>query len=330
MRFILPLFLSFFVMLQPAAAQDSWSFEPDREGGVQAIACPLMDTEVTGNYLCLMVGCAQGQPLRWRLAMAGGGLPDPLRVDFFVDEEPSGFLELVGVASDLPYDVQKQVDPERDIALLQALKDGGRAAIALHGADGETFEHALTLRGSSKAIAAAEELCPLRPAPVADPVALVTDELARECREIGGEIEVLDSFLRREDLDNDGREDLVIEYGSAPCSAALSLHCGSGGCVTDVYLARDEGYMRAWSDVLRGVSDEPGEPTMALSVHGSACDAAGVVSCVLRVDLSGETPQVIERISGPDADAWIEALRVRESGAAAGAGDAAEAGAAQE
>ena len=58
---------------------------------------------------------------------------------------------------------------------------------------------------------------------------------------------------------------------------------------------------------VRDVLNEEG-PGVAISVHGSACDLAGVESCVLRVDLSGDTPQVVETIAGADADALIEAL----------------------
>ena len=304
MRFMTLILGLFGLSSMPAIAQD-WSFNPDMQGEVQAVACPLDDDE-TGNYLCLMVGCEPEQPLRWRLVAAGGNLPDPLRINMFIDEEPSGFLSLGQVQSDVPFDFVAQVDPERDVRLLEALRAGGGAMMILDP-EGAAIERPLSLRGSGKAIASAMEACPMRAPAVADPVAAVLSSLEAECKDLGGVLEMVGGFERSEDLDGDGRDDLIIEYGGAPCTTALSLHCGSGGCVSDIYMARDRGYIRAWSDVVRDVLNEEG-PGVAISVHGSACDLAGVESCVLRVNLSGDTPQVVETIAGADADALIEAL----------------------
>ncbi|MEC7762598.1 MAG: hypothetical protein VX874_11890 [Pseudomonadota bacterium] len=304
MRFI-PLFLAMLgLSALPAAAQD-WSFDPDVEGEVRAVACPLEEDE-TGNYMCLMVGCDAGQPLRWRVVAAGGDLPDPLRINMFVDEEPSGFLSLRQTASDVPLDYVAQVDPDREVRLLEALRAGGGATMVLDP-DGAAIERALSLRGSGRAIASAMEACPMRAPAVEDPVASVLSSLEAECKDLGGVLEMVGGFERAEDLDGDGRDDLIIEYGGAPCTTALSLHCGSGGCVSDIYMARDQGYVRAWSDVVRDVLNEDG-PGVAISVHGSACDLAGAQNCVLRVDLSGESAVVVETVGGEDADSLIEAL----------------------
>lgn len=303
MRFITAFIVLLGLGAVPAVAQD-WSFDPDVEGEVRAVACPA-EADAAGGGLCLMVGCDAGQPLRWRL-IADGDLPDPLRVNMFIDEEPSGFLSLAQVSSDEVFDYVAQVDPEREVRLLEALRAGGGATMVLDP-DGEAIETALSLRGSGRAIAAAMEACPMRAPAVEDPVATVLSSLEAECKDLGGRLEMVGGFERAEDLDGDGRDDLIIEYGGAPCTTALSLHCGSGGCVSDIYMARDRGYVRAWSDVVRDVLNEEGTG-VAISVHGSACDLAGVESCVLRVDMSGDSARVVERVTGADADTLIEAL----------------------
>lgn len=305
MRFSSILLLVLGLVARPAQAQD-WVFNPDLHGEVQARACPVEDGD-TGNYLCVMAGCEQGQPLRWRLVAEGGNLPDPLRVNVFVDEVPSGFLSLRQVQSEVPFDFQAQVDPERDVRMIDALKGGNSATLVLDP-EGAAIEVPLSLKGSSKAISSAEGMCPKRPAAVSDPVKTVLDSLKTECADLGGTLEMVGGFERQEDLDGDGQKDVVIEYGGAPCTTALSLHCGSGGCVSDVYMKRANGYVRAWSDVVRDILNEPGEPTVAISVHGSACELAGVESCVLRVDMSQDPAQVVEKLSGAAADAWVEKM----------------------
>lgn len=305
MRFI-ALCLACLVAACPALAQDGWSFRQDETGTVRAATCPVNDDE-TGNSLCLSLGCRQGQPLGWRVTMAGGDLPDPLDVEILVDGARAGALTLTQVPSEVPFDFVASVDPDRDADLIQTLRAGRAATLRLGDGEGQV-ERPMSLSGSANAIASVQAQCPTRPALVTDPEAEVAARLEAECAEINGELEMLDGFARRADLDADGREDMVLEYGAALCSTALSLYCGSGGCATDIYLARDGGYLRAWSDVMRGVVDDPGTPRVALSMHGSACDSVGADACVLRVDLSGNVPRVVERVSGPDATALLDDL----------------------
>jgi len=61
-------------------------------------------------------------------------------------------------------------------------------------------------------------------------------ERRAHCRESGGEARIEGTFLRRIDLDGDGRDDFVMDDAGFRCSKGTPLHCGSGGCQVQVFL----------------------------------------------------------------------------------------------
>ncbi|MEZ5720263.1 MAG: hypothetical protein R3D59_00225 [Paracoccaceae bacterium] len=93
-----------------------------------------------------------------------------------------------------------------------------------------------------------------------------------DCGELGGTVAMETGFERNEDLDGDGRDDVVIDYAAAACSESPTLNCSTGGCTVGFFLARDEGYVRMFSDVIRGYEVFPGG-FLALDLHGTACES---------------------------------------------------------
>lgn len=88
-------------------------------------------------------------------------------------------------------------------------------------------------------------------------------------------------FLTRKDINGDGKEDYILDFGQFLCGSPYSSYCGSGGCSTSVYVSTANGYMRVLNDTVHSVEFKTigGRPAMLLQVHGSACGREGAFVC---------------------------------------------------
>ena len=264
----------------PAAAQsDGWQVSDLGTAGRQsAMVCPLNDG-ATGNALCFTVGCMPDGPLEFRVFAVGGDMPDRLEARLSVDGGSPWPLSFAPVESRFTFEYAAAYDRDAHGPLLAALKAGSRAWLAYPAGTGEaTWE--MSLRGSSRSISAIEGQCPLPvPPAVADPAAETLAELARECADFGGTIDMLEGYVRRPDLNADGVADMVIDFGAAQCPTAASLHCGSAGCFQTVWLARAEGgFDQVYRGNFHGLEPRPGGG-FDLALHGSFCGKLGYEAC---------------------------------------------------
>ncbi len=124
----------------------------------------------------------------------------------------------------------------------------------------------------------------------ADPAAAAVAENQAECQ---GTASVREGFVRMAEVDGDGVNDLILDYGWLRCGESTH-YCGSAGCRQDIWLSDPE---VGWRLVLRDIVSE-----ILVPLPGSV---------VTRLD-SGycDTPRVCFRAY----DAWGGTLRLLEPG----------------
>lgn len=306
------------VVLSNAAVAQRWQVvEP--EGGASAFICP-QGEEGTANYLCFRLECAAFEPLHFALEVAGRGpVSDKVGVTVGVDGGD------VGVMSFAPHDAAGHTrltaafDPRLHEEVVDLLQRGLRASLRIDWPEGAE-EVEVGLGGSSDALYTVMQACPMPSPPVDNPASLALGEVVADCGELGGTVAMETGFERNEDLDGDGRDDVVIDYAAAACSESPTLNCSTGGCTVGFFLARDEGYVRMFSDVIRGYEVFPGG-FLALDLHGTACGLYGFEACRKVFDIAGDSPVLVEEIAGPEAET------VDIAGTADGAAAVADAGA---
>lgn len=265
----------------PAAGQ-GWELA-EGAAGPEARVCA-----ETGG--CFALGCADGGALGYRLVLPEAAVPGPVAIS--VDGWPAGAL----VFAEANEGLRAPYSGEGDARLIARLRGGNRAEIA---------GLVLPLAGSSRSIGAVLGACPLPPVSAADPAAQVLAQVSANCAALGGEVALEPGFRREQDLDGDGRLDLVIDHAAAFCSKRASLSCTMAGCAVSFWLARDEGYLGIFSDPIRGYEVEPGA-VLALDLQGSACGSYGFDACRKRFDISGDEAVLIEALTGDAAIAAME------------------------
>jgi hypothetical protein len=299
------------VLAAPVAAQ-GWSLvDTEGTGGAGAAVCATAETE-GAEPPCFRLTCENDAPLHYEIALFGDaavGLPEEMAVELRVDGRPSGLLLFQrGTEAEGVTDLAAPFDPRLHGALVAQLRKGNRAELVMQNPAGAIIAP-LSLKGSSKALGAVMEACPLPEVPLNDPAAVVLDEVVRACGQLGGSVAMEPGFERDEDLDGDGRDDVVIDYAAAVCSEMASLYCGSGGCTVGFFLARDEGFERIYDGVIRGYSAQPGG-LLALDLHGTACGLYGFEACRKVFRISDDSFALVGELSGEAAEAAQAADRV--------------------
>jgi hypothetical protein len=130
-----------------------------------------------------------------------------------------------------------------------------------------------TVGCSQNAIAADAEL----PWPAA-----VQHEIADSAKACGGRFESESGFVSRPDLNADGRRDYVLDYSHAQCSDLASAFCGTGGCLTQIFVSRADGtYVKALDRNVHQITFSAIGRTFRATafVHGSLCDLPGFKTC---------------------------------------------------
>lgn len=117
-------------------------------------------------------------------------------------------------------------------------------------------------------------------------------------------------FAVRKDINDDARDDYVLDYGEARCGAATSGYCGSGGCLTQVFVSKADGTFSVALDMnVRGLNfiRHGGAPAMLLDLHGSFCGGVGADPCTKILYFDGRRADVTPaQTSAPaEAERWI-------------------------
>ena len=88
------------------------------------------------------------------------------------------------------------------------------------------------------------------------------------------------------DLDLDGNIDLGIldESGSSCPEFGASYYCGSGGC--SIHLITTDDYKRGLVQGWEIITTQSGERLVLMSLHGSACNEVGFITCYKVISIS--------------------------------------------
>lgn len=92
----------------------------------------------------------------------------------------------------------------------------------------------------------------------------------------------LPGLVSRRDVNADGVDDFIVDFGKLACGDSTSFFCGSGGCSIQVYASlRNRSHALVLDELVQGIRFEKvgGRPAAILSVHGSACGKVGAAAC---------------------------------------------------
>jgi len=107
----------------------------------------------------------------------------------------------------------------------------------------------------------------------------IVEEAERACAEFNtGESALEWESVQRVDLDGDHRSVWVLNEAGFACSSAVSLYCGTGGCVSH-FLVEDRVFSllnRGWEMVNIGR-----DRVLLADVHGSQCGGINPAHCIV-------------------------------------------------
>lgn len=61
-------------------------------------------------------------------------------------------------------------------------------------------------------------------------------QLRRGCAALGDEVLIGAEFARRVDVNADGADDMILDYGAVTCGAEARPFCTEAGCLTELWL----------------------------------------------------------------------------------------------
>lgn len=270
------------------ADSDRWTVMPENEitGVTGASICPYENPE-GGRHNCISFECTPGEPLLFTASVAGFDQPGDLGVAITVDGEEIWDLRLMATG-DGRY--AKGMSGPQWSEGIEAMQTGLRGSVVFF-TDEYLWRDHLPLAGSGDAIDHALSACWLsRQDASADPEAAARAEVTAYCRDSHNRAAVVnEGFARREDFDGDGRDDWLINYGTANCGPIGSAWCGWAGCEVAVHLARGEGFVEGFRGIAEGFRTV--EEGMVFRRHGSECpaDRAGPCAVLYRFTDDGMT-----------------------------------------
>ncbi|MDR7038902.1 hypothetical protein J2X36_003674 [Methylobacterium sp. BE186] len=93
--------------------------------------------------------------------------------------------------------------------------------------------------------------------------------------------EIRPGFIARKDVNGDGIEDVILDYGAFACGGDATYFCGSAGCTMQVFASTKGGYAKVLDENVRRLDFKhvKGRPAMLLGLHGNACGKAGIEPC---------------------------------------------------
>jgi hypothetical protein len=111
-------------------------------------------------------------------------------------------------------------------------------------------------------------------------------------KDCGEPVRLGPKFVTSKDVNADGTPDYILDYENFQCGQMVTFFCGSGGCLTQVFVSLpDGGYVKAWDDNVREIRFKTlkGKPAMILDLHGSACGKVGAAPCPKTLYWNGNT-----------------------------------------
>lgn len=107
-------------------------------------------------------------------------------------------------------------------------------------------------------------------------------ELAKDCKPL----QFNGNFVSTHNVNGDGLDDVVLDYGGIVCNGTTTMFCGSGGCSMMIYLQGSNGSYTKLAEMLTyGFTfdrPESPKPSFVASFHGGACNRSGADTCNIR------------------------------------------------
>jgi hypothetical protein len=122
------------------------------------------------------------------------------------------------------------------------------------------------------------------PARATEPPDNISEALAeaeRACKEVHGTPNS-DAVLKVQDLNGDGGEDWIADYGKLKCEGGTNPLCGSGGCTLQIYFWDGEA---AWDVMFEDLvtsytfGDSGGKPMLYVTTPGTPCNKPASETC---------------------------------------------------
>lgn len=268
-----------------------WAQMP-AQGGVLAGTgiCPVRQ----GNALqCLLLYCTGERALHLSAYWTGAGVPgDAVSASVTLD----GTVMLQG-----PMTRFETAPPGVEVGLPITADDYDRIAVELmsgrflsmainDGAGSLTI--GAPLAGIRAGLIAARDTCDFAtPPPIPDPVALARAEEQQACAAMGAQVTFDADFTAEQDLNADGRPDLVINRGGATCVGMGRINCGSAGCPQEFFIAVEGGYAHLGGGYMQSF-EAAVKPIITLYLHGSSCGRVGVQTCIVTYEVTPDNRMI--------------------------------------
>ena len=97
-------------------------------------------------------------------------------------------------------------------------------------------------------------------------------------------------FLTTRDINGDRKPDYVLNYEHFQCGELVSIFCGTGGCLTEVFASDDDGaYVAVWNKNAQRIRFRVigKRPAMQIDLHGSICGRNNSERCAMTLYWNG-------------------------------------------
>ena len=140
---------------------------------------------------------------------------------------------------------------------------------------------------ASIAPASAQPPKPQTPLPKIVQDAIIANQKA--CED-GQKVTLRPGFVTTKDINGDGKPDYILNYEHFQCGEFMSLFCGSGGCLTEIFATdHDGGFVTVWNENAHRIrfTTIKKRPAMTIDLHGSACGRSGADRCAMTLYWNG-------------------------------------------
>lgn len=114
-----------------------------------------------------------------------------------------------------------------------------------------------------------------------DNIAEALKEAAQHCKDFGGTPNI-EAMLTVEDLNRDGGEDWLVDYGKMKCEGADNPMCSIGGCTLQLYFWDGAA---SWDLVFEDLvqkyafGNKKGKPMLTVTTSGDPCNKPSAETC---------------------------------------------------
>jgi hypothetical protein len=126
---------------------------------------------------------------------------------------------------------------------------------------------------------------------------VVQDAVTKQQKECGERVDFKPDFVATKDINGDGIDDYILDYGNAACGNFESFWCGTGGCQTQVFASLPNGdYAKVLNIQVRQIEFKTvrKRPAIVLDFHGSRCGGFGPDPCPMTLVWNGKTFETVK------------------------------------